>query len=107
MSLFALNLPYANWTQRDYRTLIFVLRFRRQMDQGLLIKSQHCCLANVDISRLNSVTEEGETAASAILSTPNRFWKAAVRETRRPTQHTAAAPNLLISHNAGSTLETI
>src|SRR5688500_13919757 len=80
MSLFALNLPYANWTQRDYRTLMFVLRFRRQMDQGLLIKSQHCCLANVDISRLNSVTEEGETAASVILSTPNRFWKAAVRE---------------------------
>jgi hypothetical protein len=45
------------------------------MDQGLLTKSQHCCLTNVDLSRLNSVTEEGETAAFAILSTPNRFGK--------------------------------
>jgi len=32
-------------------------------------------LTNVDLSRLNSVIEEGETAASAILSTPYRFGK--------------------------------
>src|SRR5687768_8745681 len=106
MSLFARYRPYANWTQRDYRTLVIVLRFRRQMDQGLLISKQYCFAANVDFKPLEFRHEEGETAASAILSTPNRF-EAAMRETRRPAQHTAAAPNLLISHNAGSTLETI
>jgi hypothetical protein len=45
------------------------------MDQGLLTNKQYCCFTSVDLSRLNSVTEEGETAAFAILSTPNRFGK--------------------------------
>jgi hypothetical protein len=48
--------------------------------------------------RLRSAFIEGDTAASAILSTPNKM-KAAVREkTRRPAQHTATAPNFLITH---------
>jgi hypothetical protein len=45
---------------------------------------------------------EGETAAPAILSTPNLDLEP-LREnsTRRPAQHTATAPNFLLSHTRG------
>jgi hypothetical protein len=46
------------------------------MDQGLLTKiSSICCFTNVEFKPLEFRHEEGETAASAILSTPYRFGK--------------------------------
>jgi hypothetical protein len=59
--------------------MILSSELRRQMDQGLRKLSSNC-LASIDLNtRLSSVIKEGETAASAILSTPNLI-KAAARE---------------------------
>src|SRR4030095_6212957 len=93
MSPSAQYLPYANWTQLNYRTFI-VLPIPAPNGSG--IELQVLSLKRrLNLSRLSVVKIEGETAALAILSTPNRT-EAAVREkTRRPAQQTAAAPNYL------------
>jgi hypothetical protein len=64
------------------------------MDQGLLTKKQYCFATNVDLSRLNSVTEEGKQQLLGILSTPNRFESRCARYSPARSTHTAAAPNL-------------
>jgi hypothetical protein len=78
------------------------------MDQGFHESLSSNYIAKIDLKyRLRSVSlMKGITAASAILSTPNlEFGKPLCETTRRPAQHTTAAPNILaFTHTAASTL---
>src|SRR5690349_19099454 len=73
---------------------IFLLRLRRQMDQGFHESLSSNYIAKIDLKyRLRSVNlMKGITAAPAILSTPNLELDAAVRDNSpaRSTHHRRA-----------------
>src|ERR1041385_5423393 len=73
---------------------IFLLRLRRQMDQGFTKSLSSNCIANIDLKyRLRSVNfMKGITAAPAIEHTEFRIWIAAVRDNSpaRSTHHRRA-----------------
>src|ERR1051325_3686086 len=79
MSFFALYRPCANWTQQDSRTLIFILRLRRQMDQGLRKFKPYLPRKCRFKYRLRSVIKRGYSSSCDIEHTELEV-EAAVRE---------------------------
>jgi len=65
------------------------------MDQGFTKKLSSKYIASVDLKyRLRSVNNEGDNSSSCdIEHTEFRIWKPLREITRRPAQHTTAAPN--------------
>src|ERR1043165_4238050 len=102
MSLFALYRPCANWTQQDSRTLIFILRLRRQMDQGLRKFKPYLPRKCRFKYRLRSVIKRGNSSSCDIEHTELEV-EAAVRESppaRSTHRHRA---QLSISHRGVDT----
>src|ERR1041385_3689490 len=100
MSLFAKYPVCANWTQLNYRTLVLSSDSGAKWIRGYESLSSDC-LANVDLIPLEFRQKKGMNSSFCdIEHTETRLESRRARTTRRPAQHTAAAPNF-VSHTRG------